>query len=143
MNIKNWIYSNFLTKSSKTNKKPDSKIVCSKLINVTHCNTENRQKVIKKLIEQDDLFDTENPNNEPLSCSPEIDEYKSLSGRKMLKVIVLLDDYICDLGYIPREFENELNAALNNSDNYYTNLFVTKKNNIYYLKIQITFTKKE
>lgn len=143
MDLKNTLYNLFKPKTKtkpKENKEP--KIVYSKIISLTHCNTESRQKVIKELIKQDDLFDTENITDEPLLCSTEIDECNPFGGKKILKVIVLLNEFICDLGYIPHEYENELYNALNNSDNYSTTIFVSKEKNIYNLKLEITFYKK-
>ena len=81
-------------------------------------------------------------HNEILDCSSEIDEFEFEGGYKRLQVITLLDDgFIYTLGYIPKNLEQELYEALDKSDKYTTDLYVTKINNIFYLKLEIIYTK--
>lgn len=120
----------------------ENRIIYSKLIDIEKCDTECRQKIIKKLIKNSDLDLSDALQNEILDCSSEIDECEFENGSKRLKVIVLLDDgYIYTLGYIPKNLEQELYEALNKSDKYTTDLYVTKINKVFYLKIELIYTK--
>lgn len=154
-NFKKWINKTLSTFHSKqytinNNNKTDynvgqnkkSKIICTELVNVEKCDTEGRQEIIKKLIKNSHLNLSDNIQNEILNCSSEIDECEFENGSKRLKVIVLLDDgYIYTLGYIPKDQEKELYEALDKSDRYTTNLYVTKVNKVFSLKIEIIYTK--
>ncbi len=155
LNFKNWINKTLSTLRSrqhtiinnyKTNynvgQNKESKIICTELVNVEKCDTEGRQKIIKKLIKNSHLDLSNDIQNEILDCSSEIDECELEGGYKRLKVITLLDDgCIYTLGYIPKGLEQKLYTALDKADKYSTNLYVTKIDKFFNLKIEIIYTK--
>ena len=148
MKLKDFInktFNNILSNNKKSEIKNKNEhkqtTIYSKTFTITHSDTDSRQKIIKELIKENELSLSEDLEFEPLFCSSEIEEGTMLSGKKCLKVITIYNDFICELGYIPKEFEPELYDALNNSDNYTTSLYVTKKNNIYYIQLEIEFFK--
>lgn len=145
MNIKKWInnvmFSIYPKKNINKNKE-NFEIIYSKIIDITNCDTDGRQKIIREIIKKNNLDLSDNIQNELLDCSLEIDECELSGNSKRLQVITLLDDdYIYTLGYIPKILEHELYQALDKSDTYNTELYVTKKDNILNLQLEIIFKK--
>jgi len=143
--LKNIIKNENTEVKEETTMKNQKQIIYEKMIEVTHTNTDGRQKLIKQLIKNDDfLKGNDYFQDELIGCDADIEDNEMPSGKKCINVIVRLDEnkYPSHLGYIPENLEDELHEEVKKADGYSVDLYVnTEEDGKYSLKVKIKFYK--
>ena len=113
-------------------------LLYDEVIEVTHTNTENRQKILKKLWNDEEPID--DIYGRLLACEPDIEDGEMLSGKKCIKVVVLNDKGFNDeLGYIPDKYYDVLHNYAGPTRGYKVDLYAKKELNEYKLNVRIRF----
>ena len=143
--FKNIIKNETAEVKEETTMQNQKQTIYEKMIEVTHTNTEGRQKLIKQLIKNDDfLKGMDYFQEELIGCDADIEDGEMPSGKKCIKVVVRLEENKnpSQLGYIPENFEEELHEEVKKADGYSVDLYVnTEEDGKYSLKVKIKFYK--
>ena len=113
---------------SKSETKPERKLICDKYYKVSYTHTEGRQKLIKQLIKEDDfLKDNDYFNNELVGCEVHLDDGEMPSGKECINVTVVrygknLSDHV---GYIIDAEMKELIKDLEPATTYSPDLYIS------------------
>lgn len=113
-------------------------IIYDKTILLTHTNTEGRQRIIKKLV-NDNSIEKSN-DGILLGCNRDIEDGEMISGKKCINVVVInARGYKDIVGYIPDNLIEELHTTVAESYGYSVDLYANQDDDLYTLKARIKF----
>lgn len=136
-----------INNSSSNIEKPKKALIYDKIIPIVNTDTDGRQKIIKKLLKENDISLSEDIFQESLFCECDIKEPEFKSKTKILEVYANIyyeesnNTYPYTLGYITNEYQELFNDELHNNTYYSTSLYVSKNEKLYTLDVRIQFYK--